>query len=115
MRWALLAGIAGAVALAGAVFFVRHRHTAEPDQAAAYADPETCTGCHSDIWKTYSRTGMARSFYLLAAESVKPTTFYHKASDSYFTMAERDGRYYQRRYQIGFDGKETNSVEKESS
>jgi predicted CXXCH cytochrome family protein len=56
---------------------------------------------------------MARSFYLLAAESVKPTTFYHKASDSYFTMAERDGRYYQRRYQIGFDGKETNSVEKQ--
>src|SRR5205085_2588191 len=42
-----------------------------------------------------------------------PVTFYHKASDSYFTMIERDGRLYQRRYQIGFDGKETNSIEKE--
>jgi predicted CXXCH cytochrome family protein len=41
------------------------------------------------------------------------TTFYHKASDSYFMMTERDGHLYQRRYQIGFDGKETNSVEKE--
>src|SRR5438876_9163795 len=42
-----------------------------------------------------------------------PVTFYHKASDSYFTMVQREGRFYQRRYQIGFDGKETNSVEKE--
>src|SRR5262249_61180288 len=42
-----------------------------------------------------------------------PVTFYHKASDSYFKMTERDGRFYQRRYQIGFDGKETNSTEKE--
>src|SRR3989454_3566880 len=43
----------------------------------------------------------------------KAATFYHKASDSYFTMTERDGLFYQRRYQIGFDGKETNSIEKE--
>ena len=28
-------------------------------------------------------------------------------------MLERDGRFYQRRYQIGFDGKETNIMEKE--
>jgi predicted CXXCH cytochrome family protein len=39
--------------------------------------------------------------------------YYHPASDTYFTMLERDGRYYQRRYQIGFQGEETNVDEKE--
>ena len=62
---------------------------------------------------------MGRSFSrpasvnVIGVEAAKPVTFYHKASDSYFTMLERDGRFYQRRYQIGFDGKETNSFEKE--
>jgi predicted CXXCH cytochrome family protein len=56
---------------------------------------------------------MARSFYRPSPETVKPATFYHKPSDSYFTMSERDGRFYQRRYQIGPHGKETNSVEKQ--
>ena len=60
---------------------------------------------------------MGRSFSLPAtgntAGDKNPVTFYHKASDSYFTMIERDGRFYQRRYQIGFDGNPTNSFEKE--
>ena len=41
-----------------------------------------------------------------------PATFYHKASDSYFSMVQHDGQPYLRRYQIGFDGKETNVLEK---
>jgi predicted CXXCH cytochrome family protein len=40
-------------------------------------------------------------------------TYYHKASDRYYTMYRKDGKFYQRRHQIGFDGKETNVVEKE--
>ena len=61
---------------------------------------------------------MGRSFYRPAlsntlGDSRTPITFYHQASDSYFTMIERDGRYYQRRHQVGFDGKETNVMEKE--
>jgi predicted CXXCH cytochrome family protein len=39
-------------------------------------------------------------------------TYYHKASDRYYTMYRKDGKFYQRRHQIGFDGKETNIVEK---
>ena len=74
--------------------------------------------CHANISETYARTGMGRSFSRPTTSNTvgsltKPVTFYHKASDSYFTMTERDGRFYQRRYQIGFDGKETNSFEKE--
>ncbi|MGC2659577.1 MAG: tetratricopeptide repeat protein [Bryobacteraceae bacterium] len=40
-------------------------------------------------------------------------TFYHQPSDSYFTMLRRDGKYYQRRYQIGFTGKQVNVMEKQ--
>ena len=106
-------GIAVVGALAGAVFLTTHHPVSPPPPSAAYVDPATCAGCHSDIWRTYSRTGMARSFHRPAPENTKPATFYHKPSDSYFTIVEREGRFYQRRYQIGFDGKETNSVEKQ--
>ena len=40
-------------------------------------------------------------------------TFYHKASDSYFTMLWRDGKYYQRRHQIDPGGGEINVMEKQ--
>ena len=70
------------------------------------------------ISETYQRTGMGRSFSRpttsnTGGDKKNPVTFYHKASDSTFTMIERDGRFYQRRHQIGFDGKETNNIEKE--
>ena len=58
---------------------------------------------------------MGRSFARLRPEHVpefgKP--FHHEASDSYFTTAARNGKYYQRRWQTGFDGKETNVDEKQ--
>ena len=44
------------------------------------------------------------------ADSGKP--WYHAASDTYFEMVQRDGSWFQRRWQIGFDGKETNVDEK---
>ena len=37
--------------------------------------------------------------------------FYHSLSDTHYSMIFRDGAYYQRRWQIGFDGKETNVEE----
>jgi len=40
-------------------------------------------------------------------------TVYHQASDRYYTIYNRAGRYYQRRHQIGPDGREKNIVEKE--
>jgi tetratricopeptide (TPR) repeat protein len=38
-------------------------------------------------------------------------TFYHAPSDTHYAMIVRDGVYYQRRWQIGFDGSETNIEE----
>ncbi|HEY6341385.1 MAG TPA: tetratricopeptide repeat protein [Bryobacteraceae bacterium] len=113
MRRQLLTVLAGVAVAAGGVLFFRHRAAAPVASNAEYVDPALCAGCHANIWETYRRTGMARSFYRPSPETIKPATFYHNLSDSYFTITERNGRFYQRRYQIGFDGKETNQVEKQ--
>ncbi len=44
-----------------------------------------CAGCHRDVWETYRRTGMARSFYRPSAENMVEdfnarNTFYHQPS-----------------------------------
>jgi predicted CXXCH cytochrome family protein len=61
---------------------------------------------------------MGRSFYTPTPANTtgigkKAVSFYHKASDSYFTVFERDGRFYEGRHQIGFGGRETNIEEKQ--
>ncbi len=85
---------------------------------AGYVDSESCIPCHQQIWETYRHTGMGRSFSRPRSENMaedfeseKP--FHHAASKRFYTMYQRAGKYYQRRHQIGFGGKETNVVEKE--
>jgi tetratricopeptide (TPR) repeat protein len=58
---------------------------------------------------------MGRSFARVRPQDIPElrAPFRHKASDSYFSMIARDGKYFQRRWQIGFDGKETNVDEKQ--
>ena len=79
-----------------------------------YADPAVCATCHDQIATTFSRTGMGRSFSRLRADNAWRGGIYHEASDRHYTMVQRDGRLYQRRHQIGFDGKETNVLELEA-
>ena len=113
-----IASIALCVGLAGVIYFTR---PAPPRLASAsYVDPAACAGCHPSIAETYRRTGMGRSFYRpnvvnTIGDGKKDITYYHQPSESYFTMQERDGHFYQGRYQIGFDGKKTNVMEKEIS
>uniref|UniRef100_Q02CI9 Tetratricopeptide TPR_2 repeat protein n=1 Tax=Solibacter usitatus (strain Ellin6076) TaxID=234267 RepID=Q02CI9_SOLUE len=96
----------------------------QADRATAgsrYVDPQTCGKCHSKIAADYARTGMGRSFFRPARSSVPEVDpirsdpakedLYHALSDTHFSMTLRDGRYYQRRWQIGFGGKETNVEE----
>jgi predicted CXXCH cytochrome family protein len=75
-----------------------------------------CTGCHADLAAGYKKTGMGRSFARVRPEHVPEfrAPFRHKASDSDFAMIARDGKYYQRRWQTGFDGKETNVDDKQA-
>jgi Tfp pilus assembly protein PilF len=48
---------------------------------------------------------MARSFY--KPRPVEPVRYYHKLSDTWYSIEERGGSYYQRRWRIGYEGKET--------
>ena len=85
---------------------------------AGYLRADSCRPCHLAIYQTYQRTGMGRSFYPMRPGQVVEdwtlnNTYYHRASQRHYTMFERNGRYYQRRHQIGFGGKQVNVVEKE--
>jgi len=119
---AFLAATTGGLALAAALWFFHvHPSSQNPTPAAAdsgYVNSQTCAGCHQEISKTYHLTGMARSFYRPAAENTVEdytvhNTLYNQASDRYYTMFQRDGKWYQRRHQIGFGGAETNVVERQ--
>jgi predicted CXXCH cytochrome family protein len=81
--------------------------------ALASAAGEECAECHRPIWETYRRTAMGRSFYRPSLADKVEGFFYHKASDSYFTMLRRDGKYFQRRYQVDPSGKQVNAIEKQ--
>jgi Flp pilus assembly protein TadD len=108
----IFAAIVAAGAVTGIwVYTQRQPHS----EANAYVNGAVCASCHTNIAATYRKTGMGRSFTRWRPELVLPfpKTVHNKASDSYFAMLVRDGKYYQRRWQIGFDGKETNIDEKE--
>ncbi|MEZ5356735.1 MAG: hypothetical protein R2762_29200 [Bryobacteraceae bacterium] len=88
---------------------------AGPDSAAAQArKPPLCAGCHRDVWQSYMRTGMGRSFARAAPANtqVTPNAFYHSPSESFFAMVERGGEYFQRRHQVDAAGREVNVMEK---
>jgi predicted CXXCH cytochrome family protein len=106
------------LSVASGVVYAQSKSSSPSREEAGYVRPEVCAGCHRAVWETYRRTGMARSFYrpspMNAVEDyTEKNSFYHKASDSYFTMLRRDGKYYQRRYQIDSAGKQVNAMEKQ--
>jgi tetratricopeptide (TPR) repeat protein len=80
--------------LALALFFI----------APTYA--QTCATCHPAEWQSYRKTGMAQSFSRPKPETTQ--TYYHQASDTFYQNLQRDGHYFQRQYQLGFDGQQTN-------
>jgi len=82
----------------------------------AYADPKSCAQCHTVEATGYATTGMARAFYKPQAKdtvevSVKDRQFFHTVSGTYYSMTEHGGKYFQRRWQQGFDGKPDNVEE----
>ncbi len=77
---------------------------------AGYVPAEQCKDCHAEIWRSYLGTGMGRSF--TRVESVpRPAEFYHAASDRYYRVVERDGKWFLQRRQKGEGGGEINVVE----
>jgi tetratricopeptide (TPR) repeat protein len=87
-----------------------------PVPAQAYADPKSCVQCHATEAAGYATTGMARAFYRPQAKDTveapaRDRQFFHTASSTYYNMTEHDGKYYQRRWQQGFDSKPENVEE----
>lgn len=123
-RLALILGLVGLLGGAAYMFIPWSRPTDPAAQSLqiagaddGYVSSEACAECHRDIWETYRRTGMGRSFARTGEAAAvedyeEKNAYYHKASDRYYTMFRKDGEFYQRRHQIGFDGKETNVVER---
>jgi predicted CXXCH cytochrome family protein len=85
--------------------------------AGQYANSKLCAACHPAIAKAWRQNGMGRSFAaprpeILIEDFAKNNSYYHPASDTTYQMLNRDGVLIQRRYQRGFEGKETNVDEK---
>jgi tetratricopeptide (TPR) repeat protein len=95
------------VALSAALYIA-----AQP-QANNYAPPQTCAACHRAIAETYRQTGMGRSFSTPTPANTGTATYYHAPSESHFTMLRRGAKLFQRRHQLGPDGRETNVMEKQ--
>jgi tetratricopeptide (TPR) repeat protein len=99
-----------------AVVSLRHGTPPKPAATQEYADPASCGKCHADEAAGYAKTGMAHAFYKPQAENsvgspAKDKQFFHAASNTHYEMMEQDGKYYQRRWQQGFDGKPENVEE----
>jgi tetratricopeptide (TPR) repeat protein len=99
------------VALAGSVLMA-----AQTAPANDYADARICASCHGAIAESYRQTGMGRSLFRpTAANTMEDYTnsheFYHPLSDTHYAMIRRDGASFQRRWQIGFGGREENVEE----
>ena len=117
--WLLIVvGVAVAVIASFIVWRGRGSVDANKGLDADYANPSECAACHSKIFNSYRVTGMGHSLSRPSSRNMiedftTRNTFYHRASDRFYTMLEREGKWYERRHQIGFDGKPTNIVEKE--
>jgi predicted CXXCH cytochrome family protein len=92
------------------------RGYAQVDSKAEYVAPRVCASCHRQVADDYRKTGMGRSFFRPTSANIiedytRNNEFYHSLSDTHYSMIRRDGEFYQRRWQIGFAGKETNVEE----
>ena len=90
----------------------------EPPAPAEYVGAGVCQSCHPSIYESYQEVGMARSFNRIDRVApienwVNDNLVYHESSDQYFEMAEREGKYFQRRYQLDRSGQEIHNFEKE--
>ncbi|HLK67713.1 MAG TPA: tetratricopeptide repeat protein [Bryobacteraceae bacterium] len=86
---------------------------AQTGPSDTYADPKVCAQCHREIAAEYARTGMGRSFFTPSAANTiedyaKTPEYDHALSDSHYSMRVRDGRYFQRRWQLDGRGNQIN-------
>src|ERR1051326_955345 len=70
-------------------------------------DPRVCAGCHQEIAKTYAQTGMGRSFHRVPPNAgFEAAPFLHERSGTWYSMSQRGGETFQRRWRIDPAGRE---------
>ena len=110
MRSAVL--MAGILCVAGLIA------AAQEEPVNDYMGGEVCASCHPSIASTYREVGMARTFRSIADVPViedwtTDNRYFHEPSNQHFLMTRRDGKFYQRRYQLDEAGAEINDLELE--
>jgi len=87
---------------------------ARSDSTRAYADPNTCAACHSEIADRYSRTGMARTFGKVRGGAgdghLANVTYTHVPSAETISVSRAADGFQMERHQTGFDGSIANSL-----
>lgn len=75
-----------------------------------YVDPAACRSCHAAVYDSYLATGMGRSL----SKSVTPPAgeYYHRASNRYYRIYARDGRFFMRRHMLDPAGLEIQVFER---
>ncbi|HEX4826138.1 MAG TPA: tetratricopeptide repeat protein [Candidatus Polarisedimenticolaceae bacterium] len=66
---------------------------------AKYVGGEACRSCHAEIWSTFAKTGMGRSWYPMAGAPViedwtKHNSFTVPSTGLHYTMTRRDGKFW---------------------
>jgi predicted CXXCH cytochrome family protein len=110
--------VAASVAMAIFAWSVSRRHSA-PD-FATYIDAKQCQACHAAIHKNYQSVAMARSFALVQNASRiedydRNNHFFHAPSGRHYEVSRREGRIFQRRYELDSQGKQSNAFEQEAT
>ena len=96
---------------AGSDYFTRP--AAQALRPRELCGPGLAADCHAELAHNLPTHRYGMLFTVPCRKYRKGITYYHEASASYFTMVSADGKCYQRRYQTGFDGKQTNVMEKQ--
>jgi tetratricopeptide (TPR) repeat protein len=91
-----------------------------PPIGFSYIDANRCQPCHASVQGGYRHVGMARSFtYAPNASPIEDyesnNHFFHARSGRHYQMLRRNGRVYQRRYELDSHGSETNVFEQEAT
>lgn len=110
MRSAVL--MAGILCVAGLIA------AAQEESVDDYIGGQVCASCHPSIASTYREVGMARTFRPIADVPViedwtTNNRYFHEPSNQHFLMTSRDGKFYQKRYQLDDEGAEINDLELE--
>ncbi len=94
-----------------------HAASSAKADSSGYIDPGVCAECHQKIAQSYRATGMGRSFSLPDAAALRAefngAGIENQPSDMHYVLLEHDGKLFERRYQIGYRGQQTNLVDEQ--